>query len=186
MSRVAARMGAFALAICISFGAASAQTWTGPDPSRRAYILGHAVENFGFALTEVCLPYMLQRAEPSVWDRRSGVAPFPAGGPFVGLRAYLIGGGGGAIVGVGNRTGNRECTIKGDSDDRAGYISAAEATLAPLGFVRLPNELAPEITGPERQIWCGPREGVQLIAVSTIRAINRRRSELLLSFLELT
>lgn len=179
------RLGAFALAALITLGSASAQTWTGPDASRRTYILGHAVENFAFALTEVCLPYMLQRAESNAWDRRTGVAPFPPGGPFTGLRTYLIGGGAGAIVGVGNRTGNRECTIKGDSVDNQIYLSAAEATLNPLGFVRLPAELAPELTAEGRQIWCGPHEGVQLVAVSTVRAINQRRSELLLSMLEL-
>jgi hypothetical protein len=162
---------------------ASAQAWTGPDTTRRAYLFGHAVENFDFAITEICLPYLLQGAEAGVWNRRGGVAPFPAGGPFVGLSAYLVGGGGGAIVGVGDRVGHRECTIKGDSADIESYARAAESRLVSLGFTRPADTLFPPSTTGERRHYCGPTEGVQLFAVSTSRAGQGR--EFLLTLLEL-
>lgn len=158
----------------------AAQTWTGPDTSRRTYMFGHAIENFDFAITEMCLPYMLQDAEAIAWSRRRGVAPFPAGGPFAGLSAYLVGGGSGAIVGVGNRFGHRECTIKGESAEADRYAAAAESRLTPLGFVRAPDELFPAATSGQRRHYCGPIEGKQLIALVTIRD-----DQFLLTILEL-
>ena len=100
-------------------------------------MFGHAAENFDFALTEICFPYLLQKAEANQRvraQRRSGVAWFPPGGPFVGLTTYLVGGSAGAIAGVGDRIGTRKCTVKGDSLDADEYLAVLHARLATLPY----------------------------------------------------
>lgn len=173
------------LSLVLLTDSAFAQSWNGPNPTNRTYMFGHSVENFNFAITEVCLPFLLQSADADVWRRRQGVAPFPAGGPFQGLSAYLIGGSGGAIVGVGNRLGSRECTIKGDSAEPQVYVSSIQEILQTLGYSRIANEVLPPSEIGERVVYCSPPQGPQIVAVVTLASEGRSRGDTILTFLEL-
>jgi hypothetical protein len=163
-----------------------AQVWSGPDPARRPFLFGHAVENFDISITEICLPFLVQDVAANTWvrQRRPGVAWFPPGGPFVGLTPYLVGGAAGAIVGVGNRIGQPECTVKGDSVEPEIYLAAASERLGQLGFTPLPPESVPSSEVGERRVFCGPAEGTQFVAVVTIDARGRGRAETLLTLLK--
>lgn len=173
------------LSVVLLTGSAFAQSWTGPNPTNRTYMFGHSVENFNFAITEVCLPFLLQNATADVWRRRQGVAPFPAGGPFQGLNAYLIGGSGGAVVGVGNRLGPRECTINGDSAESQVYVASIQEILQALGYSRIADETLPPSEMGERVVYCSPQQGPQIVAVVTLANEGRSRGDTILTFLEL-
>jgi hypothetical protein len=178
-------------ALCCSVAQAQpttppAQAWSGPDLSRRPFLFGHALENFDIAITEICLPYLIQRVDENSWvrRRRPGIAWFPPGGPFVGLTPYLVGGSAGAIAGIGNRIGQRECTIKGDSVEPPVYLAAIGERLGKLGFTPASAELLPTSEVGDRRVFCGPAVGTQFVAVTTIDARGRGRAETLLTMLE--
>lgn len=160
---------------------ASAQSWTGPDLSRRPFRFGHAAENFEFALTEICFPYLLQNAEANQWvrrQRRSGVAWFPPGGPFVGLTTYLVGGSAGAIAGVGDRIGDRECTVKGDSLDAEEYLAVLHTRLAtlPYTFTQSTADIPPGEYAT-RQMFCSAADQEQFAVLISAGTRNGRRGQ---------
>ena len=171
----------FLAALALIATPAAAQTWDGPDETRRPFLLGHAVENFDIAISEVCFPYLLRDAPVDTWMRRSGFAWFPPGGPFVGLRTYLIGGSAGAQVGVGVRNGARECTVKAESADPHLYREALDLRIAQLPFTLAPSSIPlPSDENVERQWLCSIPEGYGII-ISAETA--RRRGRILVTFM---
>jgi hypothetical protein len=175
----------------LSASGAWAQTWTGPDSSRRGYILGHAEENLETAITEICFPYIFQNAEADAWsrDRRTGIAPFPAGSIFQGLTAYLVGGSSGAIVGVGNRGNGRECTLKPDDRvDSQETLAALNGLIArmPVTMTQSAQPIAPGAFA-QRITWCSPVEGPQFNALISVAPVDRPRGlpAIVVTFVEL-
>lgn len=180
-----------AVLLATAASAQTSQTWTGPDPSRRGYMLGHAQENFETAITEVCFPYIFQNAETNAWARgsRSGIAPFPAGSIFQGLSAYLVGGASGAIVGVGDRGSGRECTVKPDErvdpQETLATLNAAIARM-PVAMTQSAQPVAPGAFA-QRITWCSPADGPQIAVLASVSPADRPRGApaLFVTFVEL-
>lgn len=176
-----ALFGLILAAICVATPA-YAQT------ERRAYYLGHAIENFEFALHEICRPYLFEGEEAGAWvqrRRRAWVSWFPPGGPFTGLTTYLVGGGSAAIVGVGERNGSRECTVKGESADPQLYQAALNRMIADLPFAMTPRISLPTGTGVESLLICAPLDVTPPLGILASAAItNRRHGVFLVSFLQ--
>lgn len=153
------------------------QTWSGPDPERRGYILGHAQENFETAITEICLPFILQHAPADTWTRRlhPGIAWYPPPPVLRGLTSYLVGGSSGAVVGVGDRGSGPECTLMPASQ---ADLEEAEATLRAV-IARMPVPMtesgAHVDPGPfqRRLTWCAPPDGPHYVVVASIGVSGR-------------
>lgn len=167
------------------------QTWTGPDPERRGFILGHAQENFETAITEVCFPFIFQDTPADSWTRtvRQGIAWYPTGPGFDRLTSYLVGGSSGAIAGVGDRGTGPECTVK--PDDRVD-LEETETNLRAL-IARMPVQMT-ESGGQfnpgafqRRLAWCSPAEGQQYVVLASVgRAEGRRNGAVMfVSFVKL-
>jgi hypothetical protein len=187
MRRNALAAACAALLIATSASAQTPNVWNGPDESRRGHLIGHALENFETAITEVCFPYLLQNAAANSWRRgERGIFPRPAGGVFDGLSTYQVGGSSASAVGVGSRGSGRECTVQPDSRmDADGTYASLQALIARMP-VTMTESAQPMATSQvaRRIAFCSPADGPQYAVLVSIP--NERRGSqppLLVTFL---
>lgn len=170
------------IAVLLLASAASAQTspqtWTGPNPERRGFILGHAQENFETAITEICFPFLFQDAPAESWTRttRPGIAWYPSGPGFDRLTSYLVGGVSGAVAGVGDRGPGPECIVKPDDrvdiEETLGNLRALIARM-PVQMTASGGQFNPG-TFERRMAWCSPAEGQQYAVLASVGRGSRR------------
>lgn len=168
-----------ALAALLMATSASAQTWIGPDESRRGYHIGHASENFETAITEICFPYILQNAEANAWVRnyRAGISWRPDNGVFARLTTYQVGGSSATSVGVGNRGVGRECTVQPDDRMDPNEVFASLQALVARMPITMTESAQPMPAGAfaRRVTWCSPADGDQIAVLASISATDRPR-----------
>lgn len=158
---------------------ASAQTWTGPDESRRGHLVGHALENFETAITEICFPYILQSVEANSWmrDRRAGIVWRPDNGVFARLTTYQVGGSSATSAGVGDRGVGRECTVRPDERMDPNELFASLQALVARMPMTMTESAQPMPAGAfaRRVTWCAPADGPQIAVLASVSAVDRPR-----------
>lgn len=168
------------VALTLIVTSAAAQTWTGPDASRRPHILGHAIENYDIAYSEVCFPYLLQGADQTSWGSGQRlIMPTPSVGPLSGLDSYAVGGSSPALVGVGTIEGLRQCTVVADRAAADAYLAALDTRLATLGrtFSESAERRSPGEFAIRRTLCSAPGENpalAVLISAGSRTSIYRR------------
>lgn len=172
-----------AIAAAVLATNASAQTaepWTGPDESRRGYLVGHALDNLQTAITEVCFPFILQNAEANTWVRnyRTYISWRPDTGVFQGLTTYQVGGSSATSVGVGDRGNGRECTLEPDNRmDPAEALAVLRAQIARMPFeMREAAHVFPPGNYAQRIVLCAPADGPQVVMIASVNATERPRN----------
>lgn len=166
--------------------AAHAQATQGQ--ARQPFLLGHGVENFEIAVSDVCVPFLLDDAPRDAWTTppRMGFHPWPSRGLFEGLSAYRVGGGGEVVAGVGDRRGSRECTIEAGRGDPQAYLAALRQQLSQLPFPMASGGYQyPRNAYAERILLCAPADGPHLSILISVGPRNdgRRGPAILASFL---
>ena len=146
-----------------ALGPASAQeapqAWTGPDTSRRVFLIGHEVENFDLGIANVCFPYLFQNADEASFRTTTGVVPRSGEvASMPGAHAYWVG----RYVTAGVRTkpdGRRDCSLYAERGDPEALRTATLARLAAA-----PASLRPALspmratTYTHRDLLCGPAD----------------------------
>lgn len=162
-----ARAATAALLVLCAGGAAFAQSWSGPDPERRPFALGHHVENLDFAVSEICFPYLIQNAEDGAWlsGRRSMLQRWRNPPElFSGYSTYRSGIA--VTVGVREADGGRECVIEAREGDPEELRAALQARLDQMPApMTMGGYQYPANTYARRDFLCGGAEGAHYTAL---------------------
>lgn len=165
---------AFVLSALLLAAPALAQTWTGPNPDRRPRVFGQG--DLDFIVSELCLPVIVQGADPSeiVRQRRLPTA-FGSRDWNGGQPIYLVGQGD-VMVGFDNTyPGALTCTARITGGNADQYRATLEQSVAafPVPLTLAAQQSAPNAYG-SRVTYCGPVEGPQYLVLASFGASGVR------------
>ncbi|WP_298328289.1 hypothetical protein [Asticcacaulis sp.] len=143
---------------------AQTATWTGPDPQRKVRLYGDAVYNLDYAMSEICMPWLLQDADP-LGFKRSGVvaARRPASEKALDqfakrevLSAWWVGSPNITVTlsrGVGKTERNCDVTVNRGEGSKLREAMVARLAQWPHPMTRKYSQ--PVTNYAQRELWCG-------------------------------